>query len=52
MDIARPDLRRKRRRRQLVFTALAMLGLASLTIGLSRLESAAPRVARAQNRPA
>jgi HlyD family secretion protein len=48
MDIARPDLRRKRRRRQLVFTALAVLGLATLTIGLSRLEPAAPRVALAQ----
>jgi len=48
MDIARPDLRRKRRRRQLVFTALTVLGLAALTIGLSRLKPAAPRVARAQ----
>jgi HlyD family secretion protein len=48
MDIARPDLRRKRRRRQLVFTALAVLGLAALTIGLSRLKPASPRVARAQ----
>jgi len=48
MDIARPDLRRQRRRRQLIMASLAVFGLAALTFGLSRLQPAAPRVQRAQ----
>jgi multidrug resistance efflux pump len=48
MDIARPDLKRRRRRNQalLGFGGVIMVGLA--TLGLSRLEPAAPRVDRAQ----
>lgn len=48
MDIARPDLKRRRRRNQalLGLGGLALVGL--ITVGLARLEPAAPRVDRAQ----
>jgi len=48
MDIARPDLKRRRRRNRtlLGFGGIILVGLA--TLGLSRLEPAAPRVERAQ----
>lgn len=44
MDIARPDLARKRRRRQILIALVAVLGLTGLTVVLSRLEPAAPKV--------
>jgi multidrug resistance efflux pump len=48
MDIARPDLKRRRRRNRalLGFGGIILVGLA--TLGLARLEPAAPRVDRAQ----
>jgi HlyD family secretion protein len=48
MDIARPDLARKRRRRQIAYSAVGLVSLAALTLGLSRLKPAAPSVDRAQ----
>jgi HlyD family secretion protein len=48
MDIARPDLRQKRRRRQWIVLSLVGLGFAGLTLAMSRLQPAAPRVQRAQ----
>src|SRR5689334_19703303 len=44
MDIARPDQSRKRRRRRLLLgaTAVAVIGL--ITVGLSKLQPAAPSV--------
>ena len=47
MDIQRPDLARKRRRRRLLWAVGAAVGIALLTLGVSRLEPAAPAVDRA-----
>jgi HlyD family secretion protein len=44
MDIARPDQSRKRRRRRLLFGALAVAALGLITAGLSQLKPAAPTV--------
>ena len=46
MDIARPDLARKKRLRQGVFTAAATVVVIVVTVGVSRLEPAAPSVDR------
>ena len=46
MDIARPDLAISRRRKRIVIAAAAVLTLALITLGLSRLEPAAPGVER------
>jgi HlyD family secretion protein len=47
MDIQRPDLARKRRRRRLLWAVGAGVGIALLTLGVSQLEPAAPAVDRA-----
>jgi HlyD family secretion protein len=44
MDVARPDIARKKRRRRIVISCLALLVLTAVTIGLSRLEPAVPSV--------
>lgn len=44
MDVARPDIARKKRRRRLVISCIALLVLTAVTIGLSRLEPAVPSV--------
>jgi len=44
MDIARPDLARKRRRKRIIYSALGLGALIVITIGLSRLKPAAPLV--------
>lgn len=44
MDIARPDLAQKKKRRQIVLGTAAVLGLLLLTLGVSQLEPAAPSV--------
>lgn len=46
MDIARPDFKRLRRRRQVVLAGVAVVVLAAVTIGVSRLKPAAPTVER------
>jgi HlyD family secretion protein len=46
MDIARPDVSRKKRRRQIVYIAVGIVLLALVTMGLSRLKPAAPTVER------
>jgi hypothetical protein len=48
MDIDRPDLKRRRRRQRWALAVLGLLSLAGVTLGLSRLQPAAPRVDRAQ----
>jgi HlyD family secretion protein len=48
MDIARPDLKRRRNRRRIFFSLGGLLVLAAITLGLSRLQPAAPRVDSAQ----
>lgn len=48
MDIARPDLKRRRNRRRILFSLAGLVVLALITLGLSKLEPAAPRVDRAQ----
>lgn len=48
MDIARPDIKRRLRRRRILLAGAGILLLAGVTLGLSRLEPAAPRVDRAQ----
>jgi multidrug resistance efflux pump len=46
MDVARPDLARKKRRRRILLSAVAVAGLAAVTLGLSQLKPAAPSVER------
>ena len=46
MDIARPDLKRQKRRRQIIALTGGILALAGVTIGVSRLKPAAPEVER------
>lgn len=48
MDIARPDLKRRRRRNRVIFSLAGLVAIALVSIGLARLEPAAPRVDRAQ----
>ncbi len=44
MDIARPDIARKKRRQRIAYSVAALGVLAAITIGLSRLKPAAPLV--------
>ena len=46
MDIARPDLARKKRLRHSLYSVSAIVVIALITVGVSRLEPAAPRVDR------
>ena len=46
MDVARPDLARKKKFRQAVFAVTAVMVVVVITLGVSRLEPAAPRVDR------
>lgn len=46
MDIARPDIRKKKNRRMAVWTVLGILGLSALAFGVSRLKPASPTVDR------
>ena len=46
MDIARPDIKLQKRRRQLILAAVAIVVLFGITIGVSRLKPAAPSVER------
>jgi HlyD family secretion protein len=48
MDIARPDLKRACNRRRILYSIGCLVVLALITLGLARLEPAAPRVDRAQ----
>ncbi len=47
MDIARPDLRKKKQRRRIVIGCIGAVAIALITLGLSRLEPAAPFVENA-----
>ncbi|HEX6880147.1 MAG TPA: HlyD family efflux transporter periplasmic adaptor subunit [Terriglobales bacterium] len=46
MDIARPDFKEKKRRRQIIIGAIALLFIVAVSIGVSRLKPAAPTVER------
>jgi HlyD family secretion protein len=46
MDIARPNVARQKRRRQIIYIAAGIVLLALVTMGLSRLKPAAPTVER------
>jgi RND family efflux transporter MFP subunit len=46
MDIARPELKRQKRRRQLIWSIAALVVLVGVTVGISRLKPAAPTVDR------
>src|SRR6267378_5287767 len=46
MDIARPEFKRQKRRRQTVWLAMGIVGLGALTVGVSRLKPAAPEIER------
>lgn len=46
MDIARPELKRQKRRRRIIWSIGALAALVALTIGISRLKPAAPTVDR------
>ena len=46
MDIARPDIARAKRRRQIAYGVAGTVAVILITVGVSRLEPAAPRVDR------
>jgi HlyD family secretion protein len=46
MDIARPEFKQQKRRRQILWSALGIVVLAAATIGVTRLKPAAPEVER------
>jgi RND family efflux transporter MFP subunit len=46
MDIARPEIKRQKRRRQIIWVSAALVVLVGLTVGVSRLKPAAPTVDR------
>jgi len=46
MDIARPEIKRQKRRRQIIWSVIALAVLVVLTIGVSRLKPASPTVDR------
>ncbi|MGA2371829.1 MAG: efflux RND transporter periplasmic adaptor subunit [Candidatus Korobacteraceae bacterium] len=46
MDIARPELKRQKRRRQIIWSIAALVVLVGVTVGISRLKPAAPTVDR------
>jgi HlyD family secretion protein len=46
MDIARPEFKTQKRRRQLFILAAVILGVAAVSVGVSRLKPAAPTVDR------
>jgi multidrug efflux pump subunit AcrA (membrane-fusion protein) len=46
MDIARPELKRQKRRRQIIWASVAIVLLGAATLGVSRLKPAAPSVER------
>ena len=46
MDIARPEIKRQKRRRQIIWSVVALVLLVGVTVGISRLKPAAPTVDR------
>ena len=46
MDIARPEFKQQKRRRQIIWSAIAIVCLAAVSVGVSRLKPAAPDVER------
>src|SRR5215471_12905387 len=46
MDIARPEFKAKKRRRQMILGAVAVIVLVAVSVGVSRLKPAAPTVER------
>src|SRR6266576_1378943 len=46
MDIARPEFKQQKRRRQIIWGAIGLVCLGGVTIGVSRLKLAAPEVER------
>ncbi len=46
MDIARPDIKQKKKRRLVVWTAIGIVGLSAVAFAVSRLKPAAPTVDR------
>jgi HlyD family secretion protein len=44
MDIARPEFKRQKQRRQIIWAAIGLVLVVALTIGVSRLKPAAPEV--------
>jgi HlyD family secretion protein len=46
VDIARPDVKRRKQRRRVLITTIAVITLVLVTVGLSKLEPAAPSVER------
>ena len=46
MDIARPEIKRQKRRRQVLWASIAVIVLVGVTVGISRLKPAAPTVER------
>jgi HlyD family secretion protein len=47
MDIARPDVKRRKQKRRMIIGGVAVVAMTALTVGLSRLQPAPPSVERA-----
>ena len=46
MDIARPDIKRQKKRKQIIVVAISIVLLGIVSFGVSRLKPAAPEVER------
>src|SRR6476620_7735787 len=46
MDIARPEFKKQKRRRQVIWASIGLVCLGAVTVGVSRLKPAAPEVER------
>src|SRR5215470_14633157 len=46
MDIARPEFKRQKRLRQIIWGAIGLVCLSAVTVGVSKLKPAAPEVER------
>ncbi len=46
MDIARPEMKKQKRRRQIIWSVAALIVLVGVTVGISRLKPASPTVDR------
>src|SRR5438477_5085752 len=46
MDIARPEFKKQKRRRQVIWASMGLVCLGGVTVGVSRLKPAAPEVER------
>jgi len=51
MDIARPEFKQQKRRKQIIWLVIGIVCLGAVTIGVSHLKPAAPEVERSRFGP-